>query len=206
MDNSLFLLAMICFVGMVSPGPDFLLVTKNSLVYSKPLALATAFGIVTGCLFHASYCILGLAFIITQSAMLFLLVKYAGACYLMYLGWKGLTSKKTEKTALPEGSGTHITVFKTYLDGFLCNVLNPKLAVFLLSLFTQFVSVDATMGDKAVVAGVFVGESALYWPLLVMVLQSHFIRRLFDNFQIALNRICGALLVYLGVRVLLSTD
>ncbi len=191
---------------MISPGPDFLLVTKNALLYPKRQALATAFGIVSGCLFHATYCILGLALIITQSILIYTIIKYAGACYLIYLGFKSLSSKKMKKVHSDISSIKNITVLRAYTEGALCNVLNPKLAFFLLSLFTQFVSIDAAFSDKALVAGVFVAESALYWPLLVLFLQSHHIRKLFTHFQTSLNRVFGGLLVYLGFRVMLSTD
>lgn len=206
MNVSFFLLILICFIGMISPGPDFLLITKNALLYPKRQALATAFGIVSGCLFHATYCILGLAFIITQSIVLYTTVKYAGACYLIYLGFKGLSSKQTKKLHPDSSSIKNISVLKAYIEGALCNALNPKLAIFLLSLFTQFVSINASFSDKSLVAGVFVAESALYWPLLVLFLQSHHIRKLFTSFQASLSRIFGGLLVYLGIRVMLSSD
>ncbi|KTC82776.1 LysE family translocator [Legionella cincinnatiensis] len=206
MNVSLLLLILICFIGMISPGPDFLLVTKNALLYPKRQALATAFGIVSGCLFHATYCILGLALIITQSIVIYTMVKYAGACYLIYLGFKSLSSKKMKREPSELSSIKNITVLRAYTEGALCNVLNPKLAFFLLSLFTQFVSINAAFSDKALVAGVFVTESALYWPLLVLFLQSHHIRKLLTHFQASLNRVFGGLLVYLGFRVMLSTD
>ncbi|KTD06011.1 LysE type translocator [Legionella gratiana] len=206
MHISLLLLILVCFIGMISPGPDFLLVTKNALLYPKRQALATAFGIVSGCLFHASYCILGLAFIMTQSIVIYTIVKYAGACYLIYLGIKGLSSKQMKKTRSDSSSLQNITVLRAYAEGALCNALNPKLAFFLLSLFTQFISIHASFNDKALVAGVFVTESALYWPLLVLFLQSHQVRKLFTHFQAFLSRLFGGLLVYLGIRVMLSTD
>lgn len=206
MNISLLLLIMICFIGMISPGPDFILVTKNALLYPRRQALATALGIVTGCLFHATYCILGLALIITQSIVLYTIIKYVGACYLIYLGLKGLKSKQSMKISRDFSSVKNITVSKAYIEGVLCNALNPKLAVFLLSLFTQFVSMHASLGDKTLVAGVFISESALYWPLLVLFLQSNNVRKVFARFQVALSRVFGGLLVYLGIRVMLSTD
>ncbi|AWN75305.1 LysE family translocator [Legionella anisa] len=206
MNISMLLLIMICFIGMISPGPDFILVTKNALLYPKRQALATALGIVTGCLFHATYCILGLALIITQSIVLYTTIKYAGACYLIYLGLKGLKFKQSLKINQDFSLVKNITVSKAYIEGVLCNALNPKLAVFLLSLFTQFVSIHASIGDKALVAGVFVSESALYWPLLVLFLQSDNVRKVFTRFQAVLGRVFGGLLVYIGIRVMLSAD
>jgi RhtB (resistance to homoserine/threonine) family protein len=205
--NNLIILSTICFVAMLSPGPDFVLVTRNSLKYPKRQAFATAFGIISGCLIHATYCILGLAFIITKSVLLFSFIKYAGAIYLIYIGLKSLTSKpvnqekKIYNVHLPQ-----LTTSAAFMQGFFCNLLNPKLAVFLLSLFTQFISVDATIMQKASVAGVFVLESALYWPLVVLILQSKAVRVVFDRFQIFLDRFCGALLIGLGIKVALTRD
>ncbi len=191
---------------MISPGPDFLLVTKNALIYPKRQALATAFGIVSGCLFHATYCILGLGLIITKSSIIYTIVKYAGACYLIYLGFKSLSSRKMKNADSDISCLKNITLLRAYTEGVLCNALNPKLAFFLLSLFTQFVSINAAFSDKVLVAGVVVAESALFWPLLVLFLQSQHIRKLFTHFQASLSRVFGGLLVYLGCRVMLSTN
>ena len=205
--NSLLLLSVICFVAMLSPGPDFLLVTKNALIYPKRHALATALGIVSGCFFHATYCILGLALIITKSVLLFSILKYAGASYLVYLGLRGLMSKSGPIADGPENALVrNLTLRGAFMQGLLCNVLNPKLAVFLLSLFTQFISPDASILDKTKVAGVFVVEAAIYWPLLVFILQSSLMKNAFSELSLVLDRCCGALLVYLGVRVALSRD
>lgn len=204
--NELALLATIIFIGMISPGPDFLLVTRNSLIYPRKQALATALGIVMGCLLHATYCILGLALIITKSVILFSTIKYAGACYLLYLGIKCLTSKISDYETAYEKTTKQLSVKQAFIDGFLCNALNPKLAVFLLSLFTQFIKIDATFSQKCIVAGVLVIEAAIYWPLLVCLLQSELIRNSFKRFQLQIDRTCGAMLCFLGIRVAFSKD
>ena len=192
---------------MVSPGPDFILVTRSALTLPRRYAMATALGIVAGCLLHASYCVLGLAIVLTQSILLFSLVKYAGAAYLIYIGWQALRSSPTAPVQeshadlVPQSSLT-----KAFTQGFLCNVLNPKLALFLLSLFTQFISVHAGLVEKAIVASVFVAEAALYWPLLVLVLGSALVREAFERCQRVLDRVCGVLLIGLGLRVALLDE
>lgn len=204
--ESILLLITICFVAMVSPGPDFLLLTRNALAYPKRQALATALGIVSGCLIHASYCILGIALLITQSILLFSTIKYAGAAYLIYIGLKGLFSGPEASEARPE-TITHVpTVGAAYLQGFFCNLLNPKLAIFLLSLFTQFVDINASIAHKTLVAGIFIGESIIYWPILVLILQSALVRQTFAKLRSFIERLCGGLLVYLGLRVALAED
>jgi RhtB (resistance to homoserine/threonine) family protein len=204
--NSIYLLAGICLIGMVSPGPDFVIVVRNALAYPKRQAVATALGIVSGCCVHATYCTLGLALVITQSVLLFSVIKYTGACYLVYLGVKCLLSKADPRPLLRRVKHETVSVRTAYFEGLWCNLLNPKLAVFLLSLFTQFISVDAGIAQKATVAGVFVGESVVYWPLLALALQGHTVRRAFAKVQLAFDRTCGALLIYLGCRVAFSRD
>ncbi len=204
--ESILLLMTICFVAMVSPGPDFLLVTRNALSYPRRQAFATAVGIISGCFIHATYCIFGIALLITQSILLFSVIKYAGAAYLIYLGLKGLMSRSEGPSFTGETPGSIPSVREAYLQGLLCNLLNPKLAIFLLSLFTQFVDMNASVAHKSLVAGVFIGESVVYWPILVLLLQSSLVREAFSNSRLFLERLFGGLLIYLGFRVAFSED
>lgn len=204
MENIL-VLSVICFIAMLSPGPDFILVSRTSLVRPKKEALATAMGVVAGCFVHATYCILGLAIIITQSVILFSFIKYIGAAYLIYLGTMSLLSR-TDGAPVSSASAAPRSLTSSFIQGFLCNVLNPKLAIFLLSLFTQFVSVNASILDKLYVGGVFVGEAMLYWPSLVLLLQCRYIQNVLISFHRVLNVTCGSMLIYIGARVATRTD
>lgn len=196
------ILAAICLAAMVSPGPDFVLITRNALTMSKRRAFATAFGVVCGCVMHAIFCVLGLAIVISQSVVAFSIVKYLGAAYLVYIGIKSFRASEPAK-----GSTDGVTLSSeetqgsAFLQGFFCNALNPKLAVFLLSLFTQFIEPHAAISEKVVVASVFVVEAAIYWPLLVIILQSGPIRAGFSSMKTLLDRVCGTILIALGARI-----
>lgn len=198
------LLATICLLGMLSPGPDFILVTRNAIMQKRGPALATAFGIIAGCLVHASYCLLGLAFIITQSILLYNTVKYLGAAYLIYIGIKGLLSKKENPDLANIPYTVPLSLRAAFMQGFLCNVLNPKLAVFLLSLFTQFIKPDAALAQKAIVISIFLIEAIMYWPILVLAFQLPMIRNHLRAAQHYIDKICGAILLGLGAKVALS--
>src|SRR5579864_2264067 len=94
MLTQFFTIGLIALLATMTPGPDFALVTKNSLFYSKKSGYFTAFGVGAAISVHMSYCILGLAIVISSSLLLFNLVKYVGATYLIYLGINSLLSKK----------------------------------------------------------------------------------------------------------------
>lgn len=205
---SLHILALVCFLGMISPGPDFLLVTRNSLAYSRGKGLLTALGIICGCGIHASYCLLGLALIITKNIIIFSTIKYLGTMYLIYIGIKACLSKdncnlNSDNFSTSKNEISNLEAFK---QGFLCNLLDPKLAVFLLSLFTQFISINAGWREKSIVSGIFFLEAFIYWPLLVLVLQTPVIRKTYLKVGNTFNKACGVLLVGLGLKVALSRD
>lgn len=204
--ETLLLLATVCFFAMISPGPDFVVVTRNALAYPLKPALATAAGIAAGCVLHATYCLIGLAVVISQSIVAFSAIKLAGACYLVYLGIKGLRSAAGKAGQEYGIKKQQPTCGRAFLEGFFCNALNPKCAVFLLSLFTQFITAEATLLEKVQVATVFVLESAIYWPLLVLLLQRGNVREFMARWRQSIDRTCGALLVALGVRVALARD
>lgn len=125
------------------PGPDFAMVTKNTLLHSRRAGLATSVGVGTAVLIHITYCALGLAIVISNSILLFNIIKYVGAAYLIYLGVSSLLSKTnasiTPKESQPKSPMSRLTAFR---QGFFCNLLNPKATLFFLALFTVIIKPD----------------------------------------------------------------
>ena len=105
-------ISLIITLAVMSPGPDFAIVSRNALRYSQKTGLFTAMGIACGSLFHASYCILGFAIVISKSILLFNIIKYIGASYLIYIGIKGLLEKKTSSNIEAQKSNAEISAFQ----------------------------------------------------------------------------------------------
>ncbi len=127
------------------PGPDFALVTKNTLLHSRRAGIMTSFGIGNAVLIHISYCALGLALVISQSIVIFNIIKYIGAIYLFYLGIKCLFAKNTAENHDPSSDHfkkTAMSDLTAFRQGFLCNVLNPKASLFFLAVFTLIIKPD----------------------------------------------------------------
>ena len=110
------------------PGPDFAIVTKNTLLHSRRSGIFTSFGIGSAILIHMTYCALGLAIVIYNSIILFNIIKYIGSAYLIYLGITSLLSKVPEKILTKENKikKADLSGFISFRQGFLCNLLNPK--------------------------------------------------------------------------------
>jgi threonine/homoserine/homoserine lactone efflux protein len=126
----------------LTPGNDMLYVASRSVSQGVKAGIVSAAGIFVGCFVHILAAILGLSIIISRSAYLFQLIKFAGAGYLIYLGIKALISKPTISTndkKLPNAN-----YWKLFKQGIITNALNPKVAIFFLSFLPQFINPAST--------------------------------------------------------------
>lgn len=142
MTTQFFSIGLLMLFTAMLPGPDFALVTKNTLFYSRRSGLFTTLGLGCAVLVHITYCALGLAVIITNSLLLFNAIKYIGACYLVYLGITCFLSKQSSQliSAKKNTKTTKISNLTSFRQGFFCNLLNPKASLFFLALFTVIIS------------------------------------------------------------------
>ncbi|NUW41214.1 LysE family translocator [Nonomuraea rhodomycinica] len=148
-----------CLALVVIPGPNHLYIAARGLAQGRGAALASAFGVETGTLVHIAAAAAGLSYLITKSATLFGIVKWAGVAYLVYLGVRALTSKE-------EAAGRALRpqpLPKVFLEGVVVNVLNPKVTLFFLALLPQFV--DQRAGSPALQI-VVLGVTLLAFGLL----------------------------------------
>lgn len=154
LETSLFV-AGIATLGMLSPGPDFFLVIKNAARYPRLAAMMTAFGVICGVATHMSYCVAGLAVVITTTPWLFNLLKYAGAVYLIWVGIQALLSRGGSKMNVGNLPRQQVSLKSAFVQGYLCNLLNPKATLFFLAVFTQVLQIDSGLGEKLWYAGLF---------------------------------------------------
>ena len=199
-------IAVIHLLAVMSPGPDFILVTKNTLSGSKKVGVATAIGLALGILVHVSYSLLGIGLVISKSILLYDTIKYLGAAYLVYIGWKALSHRSSKSSPEPtDARKKELSGFSAIKMGFLCNVLNPKVTLFFLALFTQVIN-PATPIIVQVFYGLYMSFQTFLWFAFV----SHFlslsvIKKRFEKIQSGFTRIMGAALLGLGVKVALSS-
>jgi threonine/homoserine/homoserine lactone efflux protein len=123
-------------VLIVTPGPDMLYVIARGIAQGRATAIVASLGISTGLLVHTTLAAFGLSVLLSRSAAAFMVAKYAGAAYLLYLGVRALRSK--EGLLLPSGLSP-VGPVVAYRQGFLSNVLNPKAALFVQAFLPQFV-------------------------------------------------------------------
>jgi len=194
-------ISVLIMLAAISPGPDFAVVTKNSLLYSRKAGIYTALGVSLSLLIHAIYCILGLAIIISQSLLAFSVIKYLGAAYLIYIGIKGLLAKREALKLDVEQSTATITSLQAFYQGLLCNLLNPKAIMFLLAFFTLIVkpghSLFFEMGYGLEIAVIHM----IWFSSLSVLMTHHTVKAHLSRVQFYIVKAMGAVLVAFGVRI-----
>lgn len=196
-------IAVIHFFALISPGPDFALVLKNSIGHSRSAGIYTALGIALGLTVHVTYSLIGIGILIAQSIALFSIIKLLGAGYLVYIGWKALHAKKQDvsKVTAPVqlSNGAAIRM------GFLTNVLNPKVTLFFLGIFTQVVHPGTPFAIRLLFGGEIICMSLVLWTLIAFLFSHHLIKNRFTRIQHYFEHTMGAILIALGIKVALST-
>jgi RhtB (resistance to homoserine/threonine) family protein len=204
--NEFFLVVGVHFLALMSPGPDFAMVLRNSLVYSRRVGIMAALGLGLGTLLHVTYSLLGIGLIISQSIVLFNVIKLLGAGYLIYVGIKSLLAKKPAIDNLAEElqNNEDISNFAAIRLGFLTNALNPKATLFFLALFTQVISPTTGVFVKAFY-GLEMSVATVVWFSVVALLLTHpRVNKAFAGVKHHLERAFGAVLIALGIKVALG--
>jgi RhtB (resistance to homoserine/threonine) family protein len=204
--TTFFIIASMHFLGVVSPGPDFVLVTRNALLYPRRIAIYTALGITLGIMVHMTYCLLGLAVIISQSLLFFTVLKYLGSAYLIYLGIKALLPEKTLNSNSPRSNDSAtpaLSAHQALWQGFLCNTLNPKAALFFLGLFTLAIKPTTPWWQQVFYAAWMVTMTFLWFSLLSVLITNPHIRAKLIRIQPWITKIMGILLIVFGVELVL---
>ncbi|MFL6673803.1 MAG: LysE family translocator [Massilia sp.] len=190
----------------IMPGPDSLLIMTRSATQGWRAGSAAALGIGTGTFVHVIAAALGLSAVLATSAAAFTVVKLVGAAYILYMAIGLLASKKRGEAA-PAAAVPPLPYRKIFTQGFLTNVLNPKVAVFFLAFVPQFISADAPNKALAfIILGCIFNINGMLWCNTLSLFTAQASARVKVNpiVSLWLNRFTGGLFVWLGVKLALS--
>ncbi len=193
------------FLAVSSPGPDFFLVLRNSLMGSRKTGIYTSVGIMLGIGVHLTYCLLGLLVVVKSSESLFFFLKYACAGYLFYLGAQAIRQKANTLAVPGVVSGSSpLTSWAAVRQGFICNLLNPKAILFFWSLFSVIISTTTPLWLQSAMAleMMFVN---FWWFALVACIATHpKMKGPLSRFQLWATRLMGLALIYFGSDLILA--
>lgn len=196
----------VLLLGAISPGPDFVIVLRNVVTSGRRAGMACAAGIASGVLVWAVVTSVGIAGLLAASAVAFTVVKLIGAAYLVLLGAQALLAARRggyEQAVEPDEGKPRRGAFAAFQQGLLTNVFNPKVAVFFLALWPQFLPADATVLDTALLAGIAAGVALVWFTVVANVVTV--LRRFLTAARVrrTLDAVMGTLLIGIGVRIAL---
>ena len=194
-------------LAALSPGPDFLVIMKNSLSAGRKYGIATAFGIASALIVHITYTILGFTILLEKFPSLFNLIKLAGALYLLWLGIKAVQSKaqaqKPGKVNVKQA--IDVSIGQGFREGFLCNVLNPKSALFFLSVFSQFIGPDTSNWMRWIYGGEIILAVGLWFILLATLISNTYFRKVYQQNMHWFDRGLGIILIIFAITIGISS-
>ncbi|MDD9951222.1 MAG: LysE family transporter [Zetaproteobacteria bacterium] len=195
-------------LGVMSPGPDFVLIMQHSLRYSRHIGIYTALGLAAGMLVHVFYSLVGIGFLISRSILLFSTIKLLGAAYLIYLGYKAFRAKPRDidfNDSDQKQAAINMNPFKALQTGFLTNILNPKVTLFFLALFTQVVSPETPLSIQIIYGLEMAVMTFLWFSFISLALSNKFVQGKVQSTQHIIDRIFGSILIALGIKVASSS-
>ena len=190
-------------VLVLTPGQDTFFILGRSLASGRAAGIAAALGITAGSFVHTFLAAIGLSALLATSPSAFMVVKFAGAAYLVYIGVRALLSRSSGLPGADAGAAVD-SRWSAFRQGILCNLLNPKVALFFLALMPQFISADSTNKVGAfLVLGVSFITLGLIWCLALAIgaakLRGAFLRR--PSMASILNKVAGSMFIALGLRL-----
>ncbi len=202
MDNYLvFVLASI--ILCIVPGPDMIFLLSCTLARGRKAGILAAMGINAGAYVHLVGAVLGLSALLATSAYAFTILKWAGALYLIYIGIQTLRSK-TSAVTIEAGSLTQKSGRQIFWQGFLSDVLNPKVAIFFLAFLPQFVSSESEHQTRDIFfLGITVNVIAILINIVLVYMAALLTNRLRASQKISnwLNKIMGSVFILLGLKL-----
>lgn len=204
LDSQVLAFTVFAAILTITPGADTLLVVRNTLRGGRRDGYMTMAGICCGLYVHALLSALGVSVLLMHSATAFTALKIAGACYLVWLGLHSLRAAAVGRPPPPaaEAHAARVTASRSFREGFLTNVLNPKVAVFYLALLPQFIGPEDPVLQKSLLLTAIHFVQGILWlggvAFLVDRSRRFFVKPMLRRL---LDAVCGTILMALGVRL-----
>ena len=186
----------------ISPGPDNIFVLTQSIVNGTKYGLATVLGLMTGCLVHTTLVAFGVSAIIKENESLFFVIKLLGASYLIFLAFK--VYKSDAEIVLSKNTVKKESVLQLFKKGFIMNVLNPKVALFFLAFFPQFLFSDtiSTVIQFYTLGGIFILVSFIVFGMIA-VLAGSISTYLKENSKVGVYLKWGQIIVFCFIAIMI---
>ncbi|ELV8722500.1 LysE family translocator [Vibrio harveyi] len=191
----------IVFFLAIIPGPNALLILFTALTQSRRFAIANILGVALGFMIHAFVSAKGLSLLLSQSALAFNILKWMGVAYLVWLGINNLKSglKLADQKLKLDRKVEEQTLKQAFVKGLLTNLLNPKIVLFYLSIFPQFVQPEHILEQSMILGSLQAGIVASWYLFVIFFATKLKVLLTSSKTSKWLNYVSGALFISFGV-------
>ena len=198
--KSLIGMSFICAMGAISPGPSLAVVLRNTISGGRTQGVMTGIGHGIGLGIYAFIAVMGLSSLLLANKQIFNLLQWAGALVLIWLAFNMITHNPSSPSKEHEGSG-----HRGFLEGFMIAFLNPKILVFLVAVFSQFINPDITNSGRFIMA-IMAGVIDTTWYVLVaaVLAGTPIVDKLRVN-AVIIDRSIGMVLLMLAILLIVKT-
>ncbi len=192
------------YLTVITPGPDFLAVVQASLNRGLKTGLTTALGIGCGLLFHCTYCVLGIAWLIKQYPFVFSIIRVLGGLYIGYLGVQSLRSKSIANIDEHSNESKEESVFSRggFITGLLVNLLNVKAMVWFIFFFSSIIPESFTLPIRTLFSVCALIGAVIIFCLLAMFISFAPVRSFLQKAGRSVNIIIGLSFLYIAAMIL----
>ena len=195
-----FTVAILHLFAVASPGPDFALVTRQSLRYNRRVAIWTSLGIGVGILFHSLLAITGLVLLITSNELFLTIFKIIGSLYLLYLGVNSILDSK--KAGNSEEENTNVDKFNGFMAGLITNITNIKAILFFVTVFSVVIGTGNNL--SLLFYGAYMALATFIWfSIISYVFTSEGFKNKFSSFLGLFEKIIVFFLILLSLQILI---
>jgi RhtB (resistance to homoserine/threonine) family protein len=193
-----FSIAIIHFLAVIVPGPDFALILNKSIGQGRKVAILCSLGLGIGILCHALFAIFGLSVLISYSPIAFNIIKTLGGLYLIYIGLNifGIIKTKSSDSGIPTKLSNPI------FQGFLTNILNPKVIIFFIAIFSQIVNPNTFLGFKLIYGLEMSIATTLWFTFVAAILTNKNFNKLFSKYIKVIEKITAIVMIAFGIKTL----
>ena len=197
--QAVIILALVCASGAISPGPSLAVVMRNTIKGGRTQGVLTGIGHGLGLTVYAFIAVMGLSSILIGNKTLFTSIQIAGSLWLIWIGYNLIRSSSIE---LP---GHHVeSGMKGFVEGLMISFLNPKILVFFVAVFSQFIHKELTVVDKTIIV-IVAGVIDTFWYVLVAMLLAgkNFINQLKEN-SVWIDRVTGVFIILIALVIIIK--
>ena len=192
-------LALVCLIGAMSPGPSLALIIRNSINHNRLSGILASIAHGLGICIYATVTVVLLEFILKNSEKIFFLIQICGSLFLFLIGVFFVLKKNNENKI-----ETYNINSNSFLQGFIIAIINPKILVWFVAIYSQFIDTNASIVDKTILILTPSIIDAIWYSLVAILVTGYGLKEFFNKRQFIIEKIIGSLFIFIALSLIYS--